>query len=116
MSRELEKFSDDDTSLSPQSSSMLDDIKELARAKAQAKADSARQADEQQLQILIAERQRKESILAAQREAELAALQKNQERANSVAMEIYTLIDKNKISEAENKFRSAQDKLKQFLP
>jgi Arc/MetJ family transcription regulator len=116
MAGELEKLSDADTAMSPQSSLMLDDIKELARAKAQAKADSIRQVDERALQILIAERHKQDSLLAAQRDAELIALQKNQERANAVTMEIYTLIDQNRLIDAENKFRSVQDKLKQFLP
>jgi hypothetical protein len=116
MAGELEKLSDADTAISPQSSLMLDDIKELARAKAQAKADSIRQADERALQILIADRRKQDSILAAQRDAEQIALQKNQERANAVTMEIYTLIDQNRLSDAENKFRSVQDRLKQYLP
>lgn len=116
MAGELEKLSDADTAMSPQSSLMLDDIKELARAKAQAKADSIRQADERALRILIDERHKQDSILAAQRDAEMIALQKNQERANAVTMEIYTLIDQNRLDDAENKFRSVQDKLKQFLP
>ncbi|HMA64469.1 MAG: hypothetical protein ACM31E_05700, partial [Fibrobacterota bacterium] len=116
MAGELEKLTDADNTISPQSSLMLDDIKELARAKAQAKADSIRQADQHALQILIAQRHKQDSILAAQRDTELIALQKNQERANAVTMEIYTLIDQNKLKDAENKFRSVQDKLQQFLP
>jgi hypothetical protein len=116
MAGELEKLTDADNTTSPQSSLMLDDIKELARAKAQAKADSIRQADQHALQILIAQRHKQDSILAAQRDAELIALQKNQERANAVTMEIYTLIDQNKLNDAEKKFRSVQDKLQQFLP
>ncbi len=116
MAGELEKLSEADAEVSPHSSLMLDDIKELARAKAQAKADSIRQAEERALQVLIANRLRQDSILAVQRDAELTALQKNQDRANAITMEIYTLLDQNKLTEAENKFRSVQDKLKQYLP
>ncbi len=116
MAGELEKLSEAEAGVSPQSSLMLDDIKELARAKAQAKADSIRQAEEQTLQILIAERLKRDSILAAQRDAELIALQKEQDRANAVTMEIYNLLDQNKLTDAENRFRSIQDKLKQYLP
>jgi len=116
MAGELEKLSEADAEVSPHSSLMLDDIKELARAKAQAKADSTRQAEERALQVLIAERLRQDSVFAAQRDAELIALQKNQDRANAITMEIYTLLDQNKLTDAENKFRSVQDKLKQYLP
>jgi len=100
----------------PQESSVFDNIRESARLKAQVKADSMRLADEVALRRLQAERARNDSILAVRLDAERAEQKKNQERAISVTMEIYRLVDQNRPNEAESIYLAQYLPLSKYLP
>lgn len=93
----------------------FNDIREIARRKAQAKVDSMNRANEAILKSMQLEKEKNDSIIAAQNEIIHREFQRNQQIASSVTMEIYSLVEQNRISEAKNRFSSNQQNLKKFL-
>ncbi|MBN1308501.1 MAG: hypothetical protein JXA18_11320 [Chitinispirillaceae bacterium] len=90
---------------------VLDDIMRAAKKKAQEKKDSLQAIEDARLMKEGRERNRRDSISRIARAAEEAALRGKQQRADSIAMAVYTLIENNKPDAA----RKLQEKEKSFL-
>jgi hypothetical protein len=94
---------------------MLDDIVARARKKAQEKTDSLRRIEEAQMRIAMAEQHRQDSITAILRAAELKEFEKKQAIAKNISMDIYSLLEKNQIQGAGQKFQKERPYLLQHL-
>ncbi len=93
----------------------FNDIRETARRKAQAKVDSINRANEAILRSMQLEKERNDSIIAAQNEIKQREFQRNQQIASSLTMEIYSLVEQNHISEAKTRFSNYKRDLKKYL-
>ncbi|NLE00723.1 MAG: hypothetical protein GX640_12715 [Fibrobacter sp.] len=91
--------------------SALDILRETARQKAQVKLDSLQAIENERLRKEQAERARLDSIyLATQFE-----LQKYQDKATSISIELYTLLEQNKIAAAKDRFNRERSFLAKYM-
>jgi hypothetical protein len=97
------------------SPTMLDDIMARARKKAQEKTDSLRRIEEVQMQAVMAEQRRQDSIASILRAAELKEFDKKQSIARNISMDIYALLEKNQIQGAGQRFNKERPYLLQYL-
>ncbi len=111
MPAEIESISNNDST----KSTIFKDIRENARKKAQSKIDSIELGKELAFSNLQAQSAIKDRINAAKYEEQKKALQKNQEIASNLSMDIYSLLEKNKIKDAKKSFLKNQDFLRQYL-
>jgi hypothetical protein len=90
-------------------------VRSRAKKKAQDRADSARQSEEERARILRLEQDRADSARQVVELKTQLALREKQENANTVSVRIYTLLEENKSEEAFMTFSSNQKSLEQFL-
>jgi hypothetical protein len=94
---------------------LLDDIMSRARQKAQEKTDSLRRIEDAAMQVAMAEQRRQDSIAALLRAAEIKEFEKKQATAKNISMDIYSLLEKNQIPVAGQKFNKERPFLLQYL-
>lgn len=104
-----------DNDESAPASPVLDDIMLAARKKAQIKMDSMQAIENERLARERREQYRVDSIAAIERAARLAAQRSGEQRADSLAMAIYTLIERNDIAAARSIYGREKPFLKRFL-
>ncbi len=90
-------------------------VRSRAKKKAQDRADSARSAEEVRARVLLSEQTKADSLRQAVELKAQLAMRENQEKASTVSVQIYTLLEENKIEDAYQKFLSGQKALEQFL-
>jgi hypothetical protein len=94
----------------------LGDVRQIAKKKAQQRADSIRVVEEEKARNRRVEQARADSIKQAmEMQAKQAALLENEKKANDIAMDIYALIGENKTAEAHKKFTVARKNLEKYL-
>ena len=100
------------------SGSMMDDILVAAKTKAKAKADSARLAEEGNKHLTSVERVRVDNMRLAEQgkeERDQKRIKENQDKAQHLLVEIYTLLEKGKRRNAEEEFKDKQVFFKEYL-
>ncbi|MBN1575252.1 MAG: hypothetical protein JW913_01775 [Chitinispirillaceae bacterium] len=107
-SSEIDELVDDEEE---EENPVLDNIMLAAKKKAQEKRDSLQAIENSRLWQERRERSRQDSIARLTRAAQEAALRVKQQRADSIAMAVYTLIEKNDPAAA----RKLQEKERSFL-
>jgi uncharacterized protein (UPF0335 family) len=111
MNREIKELSRE----SDQSGIDFTLVRSAAKKKAQDRADSVRLAEESRLHLLQIEQARADSVRQAAERRAAQAFAENQEKANGVSVQIYTLLEENRIKEACSRFISEKKILEQFL-
>ncbi len=100
------------------SGSMMDDILAAAKIKAKAKADSARLAEEGNKHLTSVERVRLDNMRLAEQgkeQREQKRMKENQDKAQHLLVEIYTLLEKGKRTTAKDEFKDKQGFFKESL-
>ena len=100
------------------SGSMMDDILAAAKIKAKAKADSARLAEEGNKHLTLVERVRLDNMRLAEQgkeQREQKRMKENQDKAQHLLVEIYTLLEKGKRTTAKDEFKDKQGFFKESL-
>ena len=103
--------------LSQQQGSGIDfsEVRLAAKKKAQERADSVRAIEEEKTRQLYRDQARSDSIRQAAQHQAQQALRADQEKANEIAAQIYTMLEENKIEDAYKKFLSVQKALEKYL-
>lgn len=102
---------DDDTS----ETMVFNDMLSSAKKKAQLKADSINAVQEKEFRRLQSEKAKQDSIQLAAQEKNANQLRIQQERAASIAMEIYSKLEKNNFKDASNQFNKEKPFLNSYL-
>lgn len=100
------------------SGSIMDDILAAAKTKAKAKADSGRLAEERNKHLTSVERVRLENMRLAEQgkeKREQQHIKENQDKAQHLLVEIYTLLEKGDHKKADEEFRDQQVFFKECL-
>jgi hypothetical protein len=100
---------------SEENSQVLDDIMFAAKKKAKKKMDSLQAIEDARLWKLHQEQARRDSIEQVAKAARAAVLRKKELRADSIAMAIYLLIEKNDMRRAKKTFSQRVSFLKRYL-
>ncbi|MDG5814458.1 hypothetical protein QA601_05175 [Chitinispirillales bacterium ANBcel5] len=94
---------------------VFEDMRSGVMQSAQKRADSIRAIEEQKMAALRREQAKQDSIRRAiERKAEME-LRANQEKANQISIDIYSLLDRNRTRRARRRFNREQDFLQQYL-
>ena len=107
---EIDGLADDDE----EESGVLDDIMIAAKKKAQQKKDSLQAIENERLWREQQARNRQDSIARVARAVREAAMRVKQQSADSIAMAIYTLIEKNKSNGAKKLYEKKKSFLERF--
>ena len=100
------------------SGSMMDDILAAAKTKAKAKADSIRLAEEGNKRLTTVEKMRLDNMRLAEQgkdRREQQRIKENQDKAQHLLVEMYTLLEKGKRKQAQDEFKENQGFFKEYL-
>ncbi|MGB7568939.1 MAG: hypothetical protein WBM07_13850 [Chitinivibrionales bacterium] len=100
------------------SGSVMDDILAAAKIKAKAKADSARLAEEGNKRLTSVEKVRLDNMRLAEQgkeQREQQRIKENRDKAQHLLVEIYTLLEKGRRTNAKDEFKDKQGFFKEFL-
>lgn len=111
MAVEIESISQYDST----KNTVFKDIRENAKKKAQNKIDSIRLSDELAFRSLQEQKIVSDRINGTKYDEQKKVLQKNQEIASNLCMDIYSLLEQNQINDANNSFFKNQDFLRRYL-
>jgi hypothetical protein len=100
------------------SGSMMDDILVAAKTKAKAKADSVRMAKEGNKHLTSVEKVRLDNMRLAEQgkdRREQQRIKENQDKAQHLLVEMYTLLEKGERKKAEDDFKDKRGFFKEYL-
>jgi hypothetical protein len=100
------------------SGSMMDDILVAAKTKAKAKADSVRMAKEGNKHLTSVEKVRLDNMRLAEQgkdRREQQRIKENQDKAQHLLVEMYTLLEKGERKKAEDEFKDKRGFFKEYL-
>lgn len=97
------------------SGALLDDIMVAAKRKAQVKHDSLQAIEDARMKKGLAAAAVRDSIARVEQEERLALLRTAQAKAESVAMELYSLLEKNNAKSAKKRYAAEQAFLQHYL-